>query len=97
MEGIQRQISKLIMVGEGREAREAELIYKKLEQYATVLGDNPTKEQIAEKKDLFYVEFDTKLQGLQLIKSTLGRQIAGNIVQFIHLRMVEKEFPWDSR
>jgi len=88
-----REVSMLIVVGKNSssELRDAKGINKMLQPF----HPEPPDEERLEKQDLFYGEFETKLQGTQMFSANLG--LERFIANFIQLRLVKKSFPWAER
>jgi len=88
-----REVSVLIVVGKNTSSaiRDAKGINKMLQPF----HPEPPEEERLEKQDLFYGEFDTKLQGTQMFSANLG--LERFIANFIQLRLVKRSFPWAER
>jgi len=90
---VQSRLSVLIGVGE-RDAKavaEAKRLYSVFERYHL----EPPPEEATEKKDLFFGNFDTDLQGTKMLGRSLP--VEAWIANFIQLRLVKQNFPWSDR
>lgn len=97
---VRSQISTLIMVGREKSSslRDAERIHATLERYHPVFDKDSSKEEIADKKDLFLVTCDTSLQGAKLLGArSVKPEPSATIAQFIKLRLSDKSIPWEER
>ena len=107
---VQKEMSLFFMAGKsGPAAKDAERMFAKLKPF----HPDPAKEDIAEKRDLFFWQFDTPLQGSKLIGvSPLKGHDAGDknankadqpidyralVAGFIELRLVKKDYRWVAR
>ena len=105
---VQREMSIFFMAGKnGPAAKDAERMYAKLKPYHV----EPPKDEIADKKDLFFWQFDTPLQGSKLLAvSPLKGHDASSadktdrdvnyrdlVAGFIELRLVKKDYRWALR
>ncbi len=68
---------------------------RKLHQVLKKLHPEPRDEDRLAKQDLFYGEFKTKLQGIDLFKE--NPNLEQMIVRFIELRLVKQPYPWAER
>jgi alpha-beta hydrolase superfamily lysophospholipase len=87
---LRQQISMLILVGKEERslANDAKRIYK--------LVYRDQSELPAEKRDLFFGELETKLQGTKML-GVRGLNIEAVIARFIELRLVQPDYPWVKR
>jgi len=91
---IRAEISTMIAFGaEGGKAKhDAKNIYKILERY----HPEPPRDQMEEKKDLFFIGLPTSLQGTKLLTTPQFRMLP-RLVGFIDARIVRKEYEWSRR
>ena len=72
--------------------RDARGMYKVLEKYHPLPDDKDAEA----KQDLFLMEYETSLQGTQILaERSMG--VDKMILKFIDLRLVKKPFPWTDR
>jgi pimeloyl-ACP methyl ester carboxylesterase len=85
---IRSEISFLIIAGKGNAKAfgDAKKLYETLERFHT----DP------EKKDLFFLKPETKLQGTKLLNEK-SLNLNEKIGKFIELRLVNEKFPWAER
>lgn len=104
--GVSQRISFLIFVGaqDSRAERDVRGIYNQLQKTHPDLPKSATKEEIAEKKDLYYLEAATVLQGTKLLSGKglklvngASLQVEPAIALFIELRLVRKDIDWSER
>jgi len=88
---VQRQLSMLIIVGndDSRAVAEARRLEGMLSRY------HPKPDDLKQ-QDFFFARLGTKLQGTQML-GVQGINVEGGILNFIELRLVEREFPWNIR
>jgi hypothetical protein len=91
---VQSSISMMIVAGSTDAAnfRDAKRLHQGLEKF----HPEPPPNQIAERKDLFFVTPETSLQGTKML-GVKSLSIEQKIVDFIELRLVKKAFPWSER
>ena len=91
---IRAQISTLIAYGaeDGKATRDAKNIFKILERY----HPEPPRDQLEEKKDLFFISLPTSLQGTKLLTAPQFRMLP-RLEGFIDARIVRKDYEWSKR
>lgn len=97
-EKFQEKISIYVIVGADRrrDLREAERIVNRIERF----HPDPPREEIAEKKTLFFDKYPTSLQGTRMLGEDLALgniSLESRIAAFIKLRLVDKDFIWQDR
>ena len=91
---VRSELSVLVMVGKGKSsaAKEANRLVSMFKRF----HPEPPKNKTAELKDLFYLKFDTTLQGPKLLAAK-DLNVKKAIRQFISLRAAEQPYPWKNR
>lgn len=89
-EALSREVSFLIIAGKGNKqfSGEADKLHSQLSKFH--LNTDP------EKKDLYIVEPDTKLQGTKLLNEPV-LNLNKMITKFVELRLVDEKYPWALR
>jgi pimeloyl-ACP methyl ester carboxylesterase len=92
---VRSQLSVLIVVGgkgSSKEVGDAKRLYSILKPS----HPDPPAAEAAEKQDLFYGRFDTKLQGTKML-GVAALNLERTIARFIELRLEKQDFPWRQR
>jgi pimeloyl-ACP methyl ester carboxylesterase len=89
-----RELSILIIAGsdDARAVSEATRMHTVLARY----HPEPLQTEVLEKKDLFFVKPETKLQGTKML-DIRELNVETTIGDFIEYRLVKKSFPWQDR
>ena len=88
------QMSVFLVVGkqDSKALGDAKRIYSFFKRF----HPDPAPEEALTKQDLFFGQFNTKLQGARML-GVQGLGLEKNIVRFIELRLVNQPFPWQQR
>jgi hypothetical protein len=90
---VRSRLAVLIAVGarDSRASADASRLHAMLKPY----HPDPPADKAREKKDLFFGEFDTELQGTKLLGQRLN--VEQWIASFIQVRLADQNLPWRDR
>ncbi len=91
---MRREVSVLIVAG-GKDSgavRDAKRLHTMLKRY----HPDPPEKNREKEQDLYYGTLDTKLQGTRILDAS-GLDLQGFIGEFINRRLVQQQFPWQTR